>query len=142
MKKLIVAFAIFVSTLSFAQPGNGKREKGTPEQNVERHLKEMTADLNLTEKQQSEIKSILLEQSKKREAKRTEMKSAKEKGEKPSDEQKAEMKKEMIDNQLEIKTKLKKILSEEQLKKLKEVRKEKREDMGERKNKDEKPVEK
>lgn len=142
MKKLIVAFAILVSTLSFAQPGNGKREKGTPEQNVERHLKEMTADLNLTEKQQSEIKSILLEQSKKREAKRTEMKSAKEKGEKPSDEQKAEMKKRMIDEQLEMKIKLKKILTEEQLKKMKEVHKERRENMGERKNKDKKPVQK
>lgn len=140
MKSVIVAFAILVSTLSFAQPGG--REKLTPEQNVEKRLKEMTSDLNLSEKQQNEIKIILLEQSKKREAKRAEIKANREKGEKLSDEQKAEMKKEMIDNQLEIKTKLKKILSEEQLKKLKEVRKEKREDMGERKNKDEKPVEK
>ena len=73
MKSVIVAFAILVSTLSFAQPGG--REKLTPEQNVEKRLKEMTSDLSLTDQQQSEIKTILLEQSKKREAKRAEMKA-------------------------------------------------------------------
>jgi len=140
MKTVFVAFAILVSTLSFAQPGG--REKLTPEQHVEKRLKEMTSDLSLTDKQQSEIKTILLEQSKKREAKRAEMKSNREKGEKLSDEQKAEMKKGMIDEQLEMKTKLKKILSEEQLKKLKEVQKEKRAEMGERKGTGKKPINK
>jgi len=135
MKKLIVAFAILVSTLSFAQPGNGKREKGTPEQNVEKHLKEMTADLNLTDKQQSEIKTILLEQSKKRESKRAEMKSNREKGEMLSDEEKAEMKKKIIDEQLEVKTKMKSILNEDQLKKLQETHKERKAEIREKRNK-------
>lgn len=140
MKTVIVVFAVLVSSLSFAQPGG--REKLTPEQNVEKRLKEMTNDLSLTEKQQIEIKAILVDLSKKREAKRAEIKANREKGEKISDEQKADMKKRMIDEQLEMKIKLKKILTEEQLKKMKEVHKEKREDMGERKNKDKKPVEK
>lgn len=131
MKKLIVAFAVLVSTLSFAQAGKGERVKGNPEQNVENRLKEMTNDLGLSEKQQSEIKTILLEQSKKRETMRERMKASKEKGVKPSDEQKAEMKKKMIDEQLEMKTKMKKILSEEQLKKWQEIRKEKGKEMGE-----------
>lgn len=140
MKTFIVAFAVLVSTLSFAQPGG--REKLNPEQNVEKRLKEMTSDLSLTDKQQSEIKTILLEQSKKREAKRSEIKANREKGEQLSDEQKAEMKKGMIDDQLEIKTKLKKILSEEQLKKLKEVRKERRGKMDEGKSRGRKPAKK
>jgi len=140
MKKLIVAFAILLSTLSFAQ--SGEREKLTSEQNVEKRLKEMTNDLGLSDKQQSEIKSILLEQSKKREAKRAEMKANREKGVKVTDEQKAEMKKGMIDEQLEMKTKLKKILSEEQLKKMKEVTKERRGEMGKGKNRTKKTIEK
>ena len=132
MKKLIVAFAILVSTLSFAQPGG--REKLTPEQNVEKRLKEMTNDLNLSEKQQTQIKSILEEQSKKREAMKEEMKASREKGVKPTDEEKAEMKKKMIDEQLEIKTKMKTILNEDQLKKLREIRKEKAAEMGGKRN--------
>ena len=122
MKKLIVAFAILISSLSFAQSGD-KKQRLTPEQNIEKRLKVMTNELNLSEKQQGEVKVIMLEQSKKREAKRVEMKAAREKGETISDEQKAEMKKGMIDEQLEMKTKLKKILSTEQLKKMKETRK-------------------
>lgn len=132
MKKLIVAFAILVSTLSFAQPGG--REKLTPEQNVEKRLKEMTNDLNLSEKQQIQIKSILVEQSKKRETLKEKMKASREKGVKPTDEEKAEMKKTMIDDQLEMKTKMKSILNEDQLKKLQETHKERKTEMREKRN--------
>ena len=132
MKKLIVALAIMISTLSFAQ--KGEREKMTPEQRVEKQLSHMTTTLNLNEKQQGEVKAVLLEQAKKREGQRAEMKAARERGEKPTDEQKAEMKKKMIDEQLEMKTKMKKILTEEQLTKLKESRMERRKEMGERRN--------
>lgn len=142
MKKVVVAFAILVSSLSFAQTGEGKREKGTPEQKIEKRVKEMTSDLNLTEKQQNEMKVYMLEQYKKREAKRSEMKANREKGEKPSDEKKAEMKKRMIDEQLEIKTKMKSILSEEQLKKMQEIHKEKRNEMGRERKKVRNPAEK
>lgn len=120
---------LMAGTLTFAQPGN--REKMTPEQHTEKQLKEMTTSLNLTDKQQSEVKAILLEQSKKREAQRAEMKAARERGEKPSDEQRAEMKKRLIDEQLAMKTKMKKILTEEQLKKLQEIRREKGKGMKE-----------
>lgn len=140
MKKLIVTFAILVSTLSFAQPGG--REKLTPEQNVEKRLKEMTNDLNLSEKQQIQIKSILEEQSKKREAMKEEMKASREKGVKPTDKKKAEMKKKMIDEQLVIKTKMKSILNEDQLKKLREIRKEKAVEMRSKRNGKEKSFEK
>lgn len=123
MRKLILAVAVMVSSLSFAQPG--QRERMSPEQRVDNQLKEMTASLNLTEKQQGEVKALLVEQSKKREAQRAEMKSAHEKGVQPTDEQRATMKKDRIDEQLAMKTKMKKILTEEQLKKMKEMRKEK-----------------
>ncbi len=140
MRRLILAVAIMVSTLSIAQ--SGEKEKRNPEQMIEKQLKEMTNELSLSEKQQGEIKTILLEQSKKREAKRAAMKAAKEKGEKPSDEQKAEMKKNMIDEQLAMKTKMKKILSEEQLKKWKEIRNEKGKHMREKRTEGRKAVKK
>ena len=52
------------------------------------------------------------------------------------------MKKGMIDEQLEMKTKMKKILSEEQIKKLQEIHKERRGKMGEGKSSHRKPAEK
>ncbi len=132
MKKLIVALAIMISALSFAQKTE-RKEKMTPEQRVEKQLSHMTTTLNLNEKQQGEVKALLLEQSKKRDAKRAEMKAARERGEEVTDQQRADMKKKMIDEQLEMKTKMKKILSEEQMKKLKETRMARGKEMGEKK---------
>lgn len=127
MKKLVLALAIMVSALSFAQ--EGKRERMTAEQRTDKQVKEMTASLNLTEKQQGEVKALLMEQAKKREAKKAEMKANRESGQEMSDEQRADMKKRMIDEQLEVKTKMKKILTEEQLQKMQEIRREKGKDM-------------
>lgn len=141
MKKLVLAIALAVSSLSVAQQGEA-REKMTPEQRVDNQLKEMTANLNLTEKQQAEVKTILVEQSKKREAKRTEMKAARERGEQLTDQQRAQMKKDLIDEQLEMKTKMKKILTEEQLKKMKEMRREKGMQMSDKKKAGRKAVKK
>ena len=140
MKKLILALAIMISGLSFAQPGG--KEKRNPEQMIEKQVKEMTTSLNLSDKQQNEIKTLLTEQSKKREAKRNEMKIARESGKKPSDEQKAEMKKRMIDEQLDVKTKMKKILTEEQAKKWEENRKVKGKEMREKRKEGKRPTEK
>ncbi|HLO74803.1 MAG TPA: hypothetical protein VK164_12775 [Flavobacterium sp.] len=118
MKKLILAIALVISSLSFAQEGR-ERERGeklTPEQQSELQVKKMTLDLDLNEKQQKEIKAILLEQAQKREAKIAEFKGNKEKGEKPSADEKFEMKSKMLDEQIEMKAKMKKILTPEQYK--------------------------
>ena len=115
MKKVIVVMALVVGLTTFAQGKRGEgREKLTPEQQVEVVLRRMNSELTLTEKQQGEIKPLLLEQAKKREAKMLEFKGQKEKGTKPTDEQIAQMKKNRIDEELAMKTKLKKILTEEQ----------------------------
>lgn len=132
MKKVFVMIALVIGMIGFAQPGEGKRAKGNPEENVETMVKKMTETLGLNEKQQVEVKNLFTEQQKKHEAKRAEMKARKEKGTKPSDEEIAEMKKERIDDQLEVKTKLKTILTEEQYKKWEAVKKEKREGFREK----------
>ena len=95
MKKLILAIALVMTTLTFAQDRKQGREKLTPEQQSELHVKKMTLDLDLDAQQQKEVKTIFLEQAKKREAKMAEMKAKREKGEKPSADERFEMKNEM-----------------------------------------------
>ncbi len=142
MKKVIVLLALVVGLTTFAQGKRGEgREKLTPEQQVEAVLKKMNSELTLTEKQQGEIKPLLMEQAKKREAKMLEFKGQKEKGTKPTDEQIAQMKKNRIDEELVMKTKLKKILTEEQYTKWSSRKKEMAKKMRSKGKRDMKPIE-
>lgn len=128
MKKLILAI-VLVTTISFAQEkkGEGRNEQFTPEQQTELHVKRMTLNLDLDDKQQKEVKTLLLEQAKKREAKKAEMMAKREKGEKPTSDEKFAMKSEMLDEQIAMKAKMKKILKPEQFKKWEEMREERME---------------
>ena len=59
MKKVILVFAVVVSTLSlFAQEGGSKK---TTEQRAEQYVKELTTELSLTADQSSKIKAVQLE---------------------------------------------------------------------------------
>jgi periplasmic protein CpxP/Spy len=128
MKKLILAVALVVGLTTFAQgkKGDGK-ERMNPEEQVEVILKKMTSELSLDAKQQDEVKAILVEQSKKRIAKKEEFKTRREKGDKPTDEEIATMKKNRIDEELAMKNKMKKVLSEDQYKKWTEAKKDRME---------------
>ena len=132
MKKMILAIALVATTLTFAQDRKQGREKLTPEQQTELQVKKMTLDLDLDAKQQKEIKTILLEQAKKREAKMAEMKAKREKGKKPSAEEKFEMKNKMLDNQNENKAQMKKILKPEQFAKWEEKQSDRKKNQSER----------
>ena len=132
MRKLILAMVLVMSTLTFAQDRKQGREKLTPEQQTELQVKKMTLELDLDAKQQKEIKAILLEQAKKREAKMAEMKAKREKGEKPSADEKFEMKNKMLDNQIENKAQMKKILKPEQFAKWEEKQSERKKNQSER----------
>jgi len=114
MRKLVLVAALVVSTLTFAQERGKKGENLTPEQKVELHVKKMSKDLNLDANQQEQVKSILLENTKKREAKKAELKARRDKGEKLSKDEKATLENQMLDNQTEHKAQMKKILSAEQ----------------------------
>lgn len=135
MKKMILAIALVATTLTFAQDRKARGEKLTPEQQTELQVKRMTLELDLDEKQQKEIKTILVEQSKKRETKLAEMKAKKEKGEKPTADERFAMKNEMLDNQIAMKARMKKILKPEQFTKWEEKQ-------ADRKERIEKKVEK
>jgi hypothetical protein len=122
MKKLIIAALLVVGMTSFAQErnkmekrhGRAEMEKFTPEQRNELMLKKMTLELDLSAKQQVQMKSIIIEKSAKREAM---MKARKENTEKPTSDQRFAMKSKMLDEQIAMKAKMKNILSPEQYKK-------------------------
>ncbi len=123
MKKVVITIALALSlTVTMnAQERQAKNrentEQLTPEQRNELHLKKMTLDLDLTPAQQKEIAPIISEQSSKREAKMAEMKANKEEKKQLTANEKFEMKSKMLDQQIEHKAKMKKILTKEQFEK-------------------------
>ena len=132
MKKLILVVTLVISTLTFAQERSRKGEKLTPEQQTELQVKKMTLELDLDAKQQKELKAILLEQAQKREGKIAEIKAKREKGEKLSADERFEMKNKMLDNQIENKAQMKKILKPEQFKKWEQNLENRKEKMSEK----------
>jgi protein CpxP len=132
MKKLILVVTLVISTLTFAQERSRKGEKLTPEQQTELQVKKMTLELDLDAKQQKELKAILLEQAQKREGKIAEIKAKREKGEKLSADEKFELKNRMLDNQIENKSQMKKILKPEQFKKWEQNLENRKEKMSEK----------
>ncbi len=125
MKKVCIVALLVIGLSSFAQERKERHPKGemeqmTPEQRNQLHLKKMTLDLDLNAKQQEQLTKILADQSAKREAMKAEHKVKME-------ETKAirfEMKKKILDEQIEMKNKMKSILSAEQFAKW-EMKKEK-----------------
>ena len=113
MKKLIVTIVLVISSLSFAQ----EKSKLSPEQQTELQVKKMTLDLDLDTKQQNELKTILLEQNKKRATKIAELKDKKKQGVKLSADEKFALKNKMLDEKIEHKARMKKILKPEQFQK-------------------------
>ena len=125
MKKVCIVALLVIGLSSFAQERKERHPKGemeqmTPEQRNQLHLKKMTLDLDLNAKQQEQLTKILADKSAKREAMKAEHKVKME-------EAKAirfEMKKKILDEQIEMKNKMKSILSAEQFAKW-EMKKEK-----------------
>lgn len=124
MKKVIFIALLLVSSLTFAQQrGSGKMGKNapmnqsesfTPEQQTELKVKRMTLHLDLTAKQQEEIKKIVLENSKRQAVKRTEMQAKRAEGKTPTVDERFDMQNQRLDNQLAMKVELKKVLTKEQ----------------------------
>ena len=122
MKKLFLAALLSFSFLAIAQEKNQKRDELTTEQRTELKVKKMTLELDLNTKQQQELKVLFLEEVKKMEEKKKKMKEKKEKGEKPTADERFEMKNKMLDKQIEMKAKLKKILTPEQMSKFEKLK--------------------
>ena len=122
MKKLFIVALLVVGMTSFAQerkarPERAKMEQMTPEQRNQLHLKKLTLELDLNASQQKEMSKIIAEQSAKREAKMEERKATKDSVKKLTSDEIFAKKSKMLDEQIVMKERMKKILSADQYKK-------------------------
>ncbi|WP_348678364.1 hypothetical protein [Flavobacterium coralii] len=136
MRMLMLVIVMALGLTANAQGRRGERmERLTPEQRVELHLKKMTLDLDLNEKQQAEVKKLLIEQSKKHEQVKATVKARKEEGVKPTADERYEMQSKRLDDEIAMQKEMKKILTAEQFEKFKKMREERKEKVARRANK-------
>ncbi|MEZ4793113.1 MAG: hypothetical protein R2783_06530 [Gelidibacter sp.] len=127
MKNLLMIAVALVTISATAQERKKEAHKGemkdrmemredmTPEELAKLQTKKMTLHLDLSEKQQTEVEKLLLEEAKTRKAKMESLKAKKEAGaEKPSKEERLKMANDRLDHQIEMKKKMKAILTPEQ----------------------------
>lgn len=117
MRRIFLAMLLVVGMTTIAQERKMKHDGLTSEQKTELRVKQMTLDLDLNESQQKQIKTLLLSEVKERETNKEAFLEKKEKGEKPSKEEMYDRKINRLDNQIEFKAKMKKILNEKQMEK-------------------------
>src|SRR5688572_31662445 len=117
MKNVFIAVVMMVSLATFAQDRKMRMEEFTPEQRVELHVKKMTLDLDLNDRQQREIKKLLTDQSKKREEAKAQREAMKSSDKKPTNDERFAMRSKMLDDKIAFKSEMKKILSGKQMEK-------------------------
>jgi protein CpxP len=137
MKTWILALVMMVGIAVNAQPGERRHEgrkhsrehveRFTPEQRAELQVKKMTLALDLTEKQQKDIKAFLTDRNNEREKIMAERKANREAGKKPTSDERFVMKSKMLDDKIATKAFFKKTLDAKQLARLDEMKSEKRE---------------
>lgn len=139
MKKLFIAALLFVGIANYAQDADmdqqttrDQREKLTPEQRNEKHLKKLTSELTLDAKQQEQVKQLLAERSAKGDKVREARKDQKEAGTKLTTEQKKAFRNEMMAEKKDHDAKMKAILNADQYKKWKANQEENKDKMKER----------
>lgn len=112
-------------TANAQQNNNQKGAKNMPEFSVEQHtelaLKKMTLGLDLNEKQQNQIKPLMLAQATQRKATMEKMKATRANKQKPSADELFAMKNQQLDNQIAMKAKMKELLSKEQFEKFEKM---------------------
>jgi protein CpxP len=125
VKKLVVAMALVFSIGVSAQDRKEKMKNATPEERVELRTEKLSEKLGLDENQKKKVKEIFAAQQKENKGLREEMKAEREKA---LAEKKAIVKKQHE----ELKAKLKPILTEEQFKKWEAMQNENMEKVKER----------
>ncbi|MDX6747503.1 hypothetical protein SHK09_11915 [Polaribacter sp. PL03] len=113
MKKIISIF-VLVLAVTFSAQAQKKGKKGSPEKQVERTLKKLSADLELTKVQQNEIKPLLALQIADRKEMAAKRKALKDTDKKPSKEERKMMREGRVAKEAEMNKKMKSILTEKQ----------------------------
>lgn len=106
---------MLAATSIFAQAKlEGRAQQLSAEQKTELQVKRMTLDLELTEKQQKEIKSLVLEQNQKLEERRKDRDQRREEMAKMTKDERFKMQSQALDDELAFQAKVKKILTDDQ----------------------------
>ena len=138
MKKVLIALVLLVGMTSLAQEKKVRSERTqmeqmTSEQRNELHLKKMTLDLDLTATQQKEMSKIIAEQGSKKEARRTERKANEDATIKQlTADKKFAKKSRMLDEQIVMKERMKKVLSVDQFKRWENMKDQRNQRMNKR----------
>jgi len=131
MKKIAsILILVFAFTITAQAQKKGKRDRNNPKFTVEQRtdlaVKKMTLALDLTEKQQSQIKPLISAQTAARKAAMESRKENKEANKKPSADEIYAMKSKQLDNQIAFKGEMKNILNKEQFDKFEKMVKRKK----------------
>jgi periplasmic protein CpxP/Spy len=132
MKKLLLVAFLLTATLGFSQEKKAERTTPTAEERANLQVKRLKADLELNEKQEEKVKTILVEQIKQFDGIKENIKKKRLAGEKPSidDIKKANDSREANEAKLEVE--LKKILTKDQIAKYEQKKEERKAMMKER----------
>ena len=128
LKKLFIAALLAVGMTSFAQvrkvvTERPPKEQMSLEQRNQLQLKKMTLELDLNASQQKEMSTVIAEQSTKRDARMAERKASKDSAKKQLTAAELFAKKnQMLDEQIVMKERMKKILSADQYKKWEDIK--------------------
>jgi periplasmic protein CpxP/Spy len=132
MKKLVLVAFILSATLGFSQEKKAQRADASPEERANIQVKKLKTELELNEKQEEKVKTIIVTQIKQFDVIKENIKKKRLAGEKPTvdDIKKANDAREANEANLELE--LKKILTKEQLAKYEQKKEERKALMKER----------
>lgn len=126
MKK-IASILILVFAFTFSTQAQRNRRDKAPQLSIEQHtelaVKKMTLVLDLSKKQQNELKPLLRAQGAEKKAAMQKRKEARKSKNKPTADQIFAMKNKQLDSQIAFKSKMKDILNKEQFEKFEKMKK-------------------
>jgi protein CpxP len=132
MKTWILAMAMMVGvTMSAQKPERHNNERGTkkvhhdlftPEQKAELRAKHLTLQLDLSDKQQTEMKKLFLANAQEMKKAHEQHKANREAGKKPTQDERFAMETKKLDTQITNKREIKKILTADQYQKFEKMK--------------------
>lgn len=123
MRKLIIAFALGLGLIGFAQ-------ETTPQQRQQKYLAHLTKELTLDAKQQESVGKLLAEKSAKTHDLKAKANAKKAKGEKLTAEEETALKNKLLAEKADTEAKMKAILSADQFKKWLTIREQNKQKLG------------
>jgi hypothetical protein len=117
MKNFLLTVLALIGFSGLAQEHVMAQDKMSLEQRTELRVKQITLDLDLNEKQQKELKTLLLADAQKKEARRIDLRENKDKRKELTADERFKMKNEALEDQIAFRKEIKKILTPEQMEK-------------------------